>query len=38
MATIESMDGVLIPFPTGRKIFEVYKELKEFVGREEVEG
>jgi len=36
MATIEAMDGVPIPFPTARKISEVYKELKEIVGREEV--
>ncbi|MFA5247930.1 MAG: hypothetical protein WCX79_00655 [Candidatus Paceibacterota bacterium] len=38
MATIEAMEGTNIPFPTARKIFEVYKELKEIVGNEEVEG
>jgi hypothetical protein len=36
MATIEAMEGTHIPFPTAKKISEVYKELKEFVGNEEV--
>lgn len=36
MAVIEAMDGVLIPFPTGRKMFDVYNELKEFLEREDV--
>ena len=38
MAVIEAMEGTKIPFPTARKISEVYKELKDFIGREEVEG
>lgn len=36
MATIEAMDGIMIPFPTARKMSEVYKELKEIVEKEEV--
>lgn len=36
MDVIEAMDGVLIPFPTGRKMFEVYSELKGFLESEEV--
>jgi hypothetical protein len=36
MAVIEAMDGVKIPFATGRKLFDVYEELKGFVGRETV--
>jgi hypothetical protein len=36
MAVIEAMEGTCIPFPTARKISEVYKELKEIVGRESV--
>jgi hypothetical protein len=38
MATIETMEGTRIPFPIAKKISEVYKELKEVVGNEEVEG
>lgn len=38
MAVIEAMDGVLIPFPTGRKLGDVYSELKEFLERESVVG
>lgn len=36
MAVIEAMEGTQIPYPTARKISDVYKELKEFVGRDEV--
>lgn len=36
MAVIEAMDGVSIPFSTGRKMYDVYVELKGFVGREQV--
>lgn len=36
MATIEAMDGVVMPFPTGRKMFDVHEELKEFLKNEEV--
>ena len=36
MAVIEAMEGVNIPYPTARKISDVYKELQEFAGREEV--
>ena len=36
MAAIEAMEGVSIPFSTGRKVFNVYEELKGFVGRETV--
>ena len=38
MATIEAMDGVLIPFPTGIKMFDVYSELKAFLDSESVES
>ncbi len=38
IAIIEGMEGINIPFPTAKKISEVYKELKEFVGNEEVVG
>jgi hypothetical protein len=38
MAVIEAMDGVSIPFSTGRKMFDVYSELKEFLEREDVVG
>jgi len=34
MAVIEAMEGVEIPYPTAKKMGEVYCELKEFVGRE----
>jgi hypothetical protein len=37
MATIEAMEGTKIPFPTARKISEVYKELKMFIKNEVVE-
>lgn len=37
LAAIESMNGVLIPFPTRRKISDVYAELKAFLNQEEVE-
>ena len=36
LAAIESMDGVLIPFSTGRKMFDVHEEMKAFLGREAV--
>ena len=36
VAVIEAMEGTQIPYPTARKISDVYKELKDFVGREEV--
>jgi hypothetical protein len=36
MAAIEAMDGVRIPFPTGRKLFDVYVELRALLGRETV--
>jgi len=36
MAVIEAMEGTSIPFPTAKKIGEVYLELKEFLEREEV--
>ena len=36
MAVIEAMEGTPIPFPTARKISEVYRELKEFLKTEEV--
>lgn len=36
MAVVEAMEGTSIPFPTARKISEVYRELKEFLNVEEV--
>jgi len=36
MAVIEVMEGTSIPFPTAKKISEVYSELKEFIERKEV--
>ncbi len=36
MAIIEAMEGTSIPFPTAKKISEVYLELKEFIEREDV--
>ena len=37
LSVIETMEGTQIPYPTARKISVVYKELKEFVGREKIE-
>ena len=37
MAVIEAMEVTQIPYPTARKISYVYKELKEFIGRETIE-
>jgi hypothetical protein len=36
IAVIEAMEGTNIPFPTARKMSEIYYELKEFVEREVV--
>jgi hypothetical protein len=36
MAVIEAMEGTSIPFPTARKISEVYLELKEVINVESV--
>jgi hypothetical protein len=36
MAAIEAMEGVKIPFTTGRKLFDVYEELKALLERETV--
>lgn len=36
MAVIEAMEGTSIPFPTARKISEVYLELKILIDTEEV--
>ena len=36
MAVIEAMEGTQIPFPTAKKISEVYSELKKFIDSEDV--
>ena len=35
MAVIEAMEGTQIPYPTAKKISEVYLELEEFINNEE---
>ena len=36
IAILEAMEGTNIPFPTARKMSEIYYELKEFVEMESV--
>lgn len=38
MAVIEAMEGTNIPFPTAKKMSEIYLELKEFIESENMVG